>query len=328
MALFAFVGGHTQTGRVSRVNLDTGAIVEAVSNAFRVAFANNKLYAASWNLSIAANDPSQEIHVFDPITMTRTTTLTSAGIRNGLAVVNDTIFAKGYSSAPGDLITISTISDSVTNTYDVRGITSSDITYKHNSVWTLRSEDDAGSRFTTMRVYRVDPADGTIQADISTGNNSTNQINLLSVTATSSTVYVSDSNERIYRIDPDTDTLLGTDNVRTELGFTAPANISATRLTTDGTNAYFITDLGGLYKIDASGVYSTLNATANDRSITYHEGRIYVAGGLSPNKTQLEVYDLSGTLLTSYDWVGGQGGSDVCIGDLAIAGWGVNTINW
>lgn len=320
-SLYAFVaGGYSGTGSVDRVNLQDGTVSKATSNASRVAFSNNKVLVAASNPTLSASDSSQQLQIVDPVGMTIETTLTSQGIRTGLATIGTSVYAQGYSAAPGDLLEISLLSDSITDTFDVRGMeTASNLTYGHGSLWSLRSTNDAGSYFTTMRIYRINPSDGSIDADISTGNSSTNQVFMLSVIATDTAVYASDLQERIYKIDPATDTITTTFNVRSELSLTGPANVSAVDFATDGSSAFFITDAGGLYEIDTSDNFTTVNANAGDGALTYYDGRLYVVDGLAPNKTSLKAYDpTDGTEVVSYDWTGGQGGFDVIVAELSF----------
>jgi len=301
---------------VDRVNLSDGTVTKLASNAELVTFGNNKLIVEDVNGSLAFTDPAQKLLIVEPVSMTTETTLSGVGFRGGLGIIGSTLYAQGGTAAPGDLLKVSLVSNSITDTFAVPGISNRNLPYAFGSLWSHNS-NNADWTLGIMRIYRVDPSDGTIEADISTGNTATNQVYMLDIAATNDAVYASDLQERIYKIDPNTDTITDTFNVRSELSLTNPANMSAKELTSDGSSVFFITGVGGLYKIDSSDNFTTLNASAGGGGVYYYDDRVYVSGPLFPNKTLLTAYDSStGGEVLSYEWGGGEGGADVVVADV------------
>lgn len=314
---YAFVaGGRTGTGTVDRLDLSDGTVRKLASNAERVIFGNNKLVVEDVNGTLPFTDPAQKLLIVDPLMMTTETTLSGVGFRSGLGIIGDTLYAQGGTAAPGDLLEISLQSNSITDTFAVPGLLNLELPYAFGSLWSHNSFNADWSNG-LMRIYRIDPNDGSIAADISTGNNASNQVFMLSIAATQDAVYASDLQERIYKIDPATDTITTTFNVRTELSLTGSSNFSAKALVSDGQSVFFITQVGGLYKIDGSDNFTTVNASAPRGGIDHYDGDIYVTGPLFPNETLLTAYDsTSGTEVLSYQWAGGEGGFDVVVADL------------
>jgi hypothetical protein len=317
MRRYAFVaGGRTGTGTVDRLDLSDGTVRKLASNAERVIFGNDKLIVEDVNGTLPFTDVAQKLLIVDPVSMTTETTLSSVGFRSGLGIIGSTLYAQGGSAAPGDLLEVSLVSNSITDTFAVPGLLNRNLPYAFGSLWSHNSFN-ADWTNGTMRIYRVNPSDGTIEADISTGNSATNQVFMRDIAATDDAVYASDLQERIYKIDPDTDTITDTFNVRSELSLTNPANMSAKELTSDGSSVFFITGVGGLYKIDSSDNFTTFGASAGNGGVYYYDDRVYVSGPLFPNKTLLTAYDSStGAEVLSYEWAGGEGGADVVVADV------------
>jgi hypothetical protein len=362
VALYAFIS--SDSGGLLRLNVGNGAVREVDFNSWSVAYAGGQIISTEMN-PFGATENEQAVNFYNPTTLERLARVVgnTVGRRRASVAVGDDVFLKGAplnlvnpvnvgeALPPGDLIRVSSISQSVTDTYDVRGMTARQIASGHGSVWTPRDRTDTGQVFVTgstgygLRVLRVDPSSGAVTAEILTGDQASNQSGLQEVVATSGYVYAArDGNvDNLHRIDP-SDNSRVTYDISTQTGYSGGQLSTVRSMTAAGSDLYFINAASGLVRVDSSGTFTVLNSTVSSGGvIRHHNGLLYHAFSSESNtRRHLRIYDLDGSNVTpngggnittqasykGWRWSEGSGfPSHMAFVDLG-ADWGVGSINW